>query len=133
MLPTQVELTGDTIDLKGKVLFDTAKAIIKPESYPLLQEVVQIMQDHPEIERVRVEGHTDSRGSDSYNMNLSKERAASVMAFLIDRGIDSARLESEGYGETRPLDPREIPEAWEQNRRVVFFVVQWAPGRGPNP
>ena len=66
---------------------------------------------------------TDSRGSVSSNQRLSEARAASVLEYLADLGVDRARLESHGYGEERPLDPREVPEAWEKNRRVDFFVA----------
>ena len=123
--PTQVELTVEKIEIKGEVYFDTAKATIKPESFPLLDEVAQVMFDHPEVLRLRIEGHTDSRGDNAYNLNLSKERAASVLGYLTDKGVAADRLESEGYGESKPLDKRESAAAWEKNRRVDFFVAQW--------
>jgi outer membrane protein OmpA-like peptidoglycan-associated protein len=123
--PTQVELTVEKIEIKGEVYFDTAKATIKPESFPLLDEVTQVMVDHPEVLRLRVEGHTDSRGDDSYNLQLSKDRAASVMAYLTDKGVAAERLESEGFGESKPLIRGENTAAWEKNRRVDFFVAEW--------
>lgn len=123
--PTQVELTVDKIEIKGEVFFDTAKASIKPESFPLLDEVAQVMADHPEVLLLRVEGHTDSRGQDDYNLQLSKDRAASVLAYLVDRGVAAERLESEGFGETKPLVRGENEDAWSKNRRVDFFVKRW--------
>ncbi len=124
--PTQVALTVEKIEVKGEVYFDTAKATIKSESNPLLDEVAQVLKDHPEILRLRIEGHTDSRGDAAYNLQLSKDRAAAVRAYLEAKGVDAARLESEGFGESKPLDKRENAAAWEKNRRVDFFVKQWA-------
>jgi outer membrane protein OmpA-like peptidoglycan-associated protein len=123
--PTQVELTVEKIEIKGEVYFETAKATIQPESFPLLDEVAQVMVDHPEVLRLRIEGHTDSRGNDSYNLQLSKDRAASVLAYLVEHGVPAERLESEGFGETKPLVRGENAAAWEKNRRVDFFVAQW--------
>jgi OOP family OmpA-OmpF porin len=74
------------------------------------------------VRRVRIEGHTDNRGDDAYNLQLSQERAASVRAYLVKQGVAAKRLSSIGYGETQPLDPRETEEAWSQNRRVDFWV-----------
>ena len=85
-----------------------------------------ILLDHPEIELVRIEGHTDSRGSEASNQSLSDKRAASVRKYLIDKGVEEARLNSIGYGESKPVDPREVPEAWEKNRRVDFFIEKRA-------
>jgi outer membrane protein OmpA-like peptidoglycan-associated protein len=124
--PTQVELTVEKIEIKGEVYFDTAKATIKPESFPLLDEVAQVMKDHPELLKLRIEGHTDSRGGDAYNLQLSKDRAASVLQYLVEHGVEAGRLESEGYGETKPLDKRENEAAWSKNRRVDFFIAERA-------
>ncbi len=122
--PTQVELTAEKIEIKGEVFFDTAKATIQPDSFALLDEVVQVMKDHPEVLRLRIEGHTDSRGDAEPNLVLSRERAAAVLAYLQDKGVAPERLESEGYGETRPLDKRENEAAWKKNRRVDFYISQ---------
>jgi OOP family OmpA-OmpF porin len=119
-----VELTAEKIEIKGEVFFDTAKATIQPDSFALLDEVVQVMKDHPEVLRLRIEGHTDSRGDAEPNLVLSRERAAAVLAYLQDKGVAPERLESEGYGETRPLDKRENEAAWKKNRRVDFYISQ---------
>ncbi len=68
--------------------------------------------------QVRVEAHTDSSGADAYNLGLSKRRAASVVDFLVSQGIASARLQSQGYGETKPIAPNNTPEGRAANRRV---------------
>ncbi|MCA9491201.1 MAG: OmpA family protein [Myxococcales bacterium] len=121
----KVVVTRDRIDLRESVLFATASARILPASDDLLSQVAQILADYPEIELLRIEGHTDSRGDAAYNLKLSQERAASVRQWLIDHGIAGDRLESEGFGETRPLDPAQTAEAWALNRRVDLTIARW--------
>ena len=82
--------------------------------------------EHPELSRIRIEGHTDSRGSASYNLKLSKRRASAVVAYLIGKDVAAERLESDGYGETRPINPSNTEQAWTENRRVDFYVVDRA-------
>ena len=123
--PTTTTVTRDRIDLGGKIYFETAKDVIKPESYGLLEDVATIMSEYPEIRKIRIEGHTDNRGSASYNQQLSDARAASVARFLAERGVDPDRLSSIGYGEEKPVDARNNERAWAKNRRVDFFVEEW--------
>ena len=108
-----------------KINFETAKAVIKPDSFGLLDQAVKILVDYPEIRKLRIEGHTDSRGSDTYNLKLSSDRAASVMKYFIDKGVDPNRLTSQGFGESKPLDPANNEAAWTKNRRVDFFIELW--------
>jgi len=124
MHPILVELTRERIEIKDSVYFETAKAAIKPESYPLLDQIATILHDHPEIRRVRIEGHTDSRGDDAYNLRLSQDRASAVRVYLVSKGIAAKRLSAIGYGETRPLDHRDVEAAWSQNRRVDFWIEE---------
>lgn len=124
MYPAKVIIEGERIDLQDSVFFNTAKATIKPVSFELLDEVAETLIDHPELTKVRIEGHTDSRGSAAYNLDLSKRRAASVRQYLISKGVEAERLESEGYGETRPLNPENNERAWAVNRRVDFYVLE---------
>ncbi len=124
VVPAMAEIVGDKIDIKESVYFKTASAIIKPESFPLLDEVATIVLDHPELTKIRIEGHTDSRGSASYNKKLSDERAASVRQYLIDKGVEGSRLSRVGYGEEKPIDKANNAKAWEMNRRVDFFVEE---------
>lgn len=105
------------------VFFATGKDVILPLSHPILKLVAKTFQDNPWVKKVRVEGHTDSVGSDATNLDLSKRRAASVMKFLIERGVDPARLESEGYGETRPVDTNDTEDGRSRNRRVDFIII----------
>ncbi len=124
LFPTLIEVTRDKIEIADKVYFDTAKASIRPESHPLLDQVSAVLQARTDILRVRIEGHTDARGSADANRRLSDDRAASVRAYLLATGIDPARLTSIGLGEDQPVDDRNIAEAWERNRRVEFFIEE---------
>jgi outer membrane protein OmpA-like peptidoglycan-associated protein len=114
------------------VYFDLDRDVIRAESYPVLDAVVAVLLDTPELERLEVQGHTDSRGSAAYNRDLSERRAASVRRYLEQHGVDPARLQSHGYGEDAPLLPDARSEAAHaQNRRVQFIVLTLAEG-GPD-
>jgi OOP family OmpA-OmpF porin len=119
-----VTLESDRVRLKGSVHFDTDKAVIKPESFPLLDEVVGVLSKHPELHHVRVEGHTDNRGSWAYNQDLSKRRAASVMDYLAQHGIDRKRLLSAGFGYDRPIADNDTALGRAKNRRVEFRLLE---------
>lgn len=132
--PTVTDETSgqDVIAIDGsKIYFDFDKATIKPESKPVLDSVVTYMNKYPNI-NVKVESHADARGSDKYNMELSKRRAASTVNYLVENGIDKGRLTSEGYGESRPVNdctkPNMCTEAqYAKNRRSVFVVSNRKP------
>jgi outer membrane protein OmpA-like peptidoglycan-associated protein len=126
----KVVVSRDRIELQDTVNFETGRAVIKSDSFGLLDQAVQILVDYPEIERLRIEGHTDSRGSASYNEKLSAARAASVMQYFVDKGVDEGRLQSVGFGESRPLDPAKTEEAYAKNRRVDFFIETWNEANG---
>jgi OOP family OmpA-OmpF porin len=118
-----VQVTGTKIELKQKVHFATAKTKILPRSFPLLTEVAKVLKDMPNIS-VRIEGHTDSRGNDNYNLRLSQGRADSVRTFLLKQGIDGSRMEAVGYGESRPIESNNTRQGREANRRVEFFITK---------
>ena len=105
------------------VLFDLNKATIRPESYETLNAVAETMKEFPNT-RFLIEGHTDSQGSDAYNMKLSKERAASVKDYLIKQGLPANRLSSEGFGETRPVASNATAAGRQQNRRVEISLIE---------
>jgi len=117
-----VVVTKTKIELKQTIYFETAKATIKRVSYPLLDEVAQALEDHPKI-RVRIEGHTDSRGTDTFNLKLSDSRANSVRNYLIRRGIDADRMVAKGYGESVPIADNRTKAGRAQNRRVEFVII----------
>lgn len=116
--PIEIEVTDQQIRLSGAVHFDTGSAKLVQESHALLDEVVLVMKDNPSIKKLRIEGHTDSRGSEEFNQRLSEARAASVKAYLVRQGVDADRLEAQGYGESRP-----ISDNLDENRRVDFVIV----------
>jgi OOP family OmpA-OmpF porin len=122
--PKRVEVTADKIVIKEKIQFDLNKATIRPESNGLLNEIVEVMKENPQIKKVSIEGHTDSNGSNEYNTKLSDERAKSVMGYLTSHGIDAARLTAKGWGEAKPIDDNTTDAGREQNRRVEFLIVE---------
>jgi outer membrane protein OmpA-like peptidoglycan-associated protein len=124
-----VQMQKGAINVLGNITFDTNKDTLKPESFPVLDAVVVLLKEHSEIKRLRVEGHTDSQGSMALNMDLSRRRALTVLHYLISKGIDPARLESEGYGPTRPEAPNTTVLGRAKNRRVDFTIVE--PGSAP--
>ena len=97
--PARAALVRDRIELRDSVFFETDSATLDPQSHELLVEVAEIILDHPELALVRVEGHTDARGTDAYNLDLSDRRAASVVDFLEAQGVEPGLLVSEGFGE----------------------------------
>ena len=124
MEPSKAEVTAERIDINDSVYFETNKAVIKAESFGLLDDVAAILKAHDELTLIRIEGHTDSRGDNDFNKDLSQRRAESVKAALVERGVEAARLQAVGYGEEKPLDPAETEAAWAKNRRVDFFVAE---------
>lgn len=111
------------IELLRKVFFRTNKAIIRPKSFRLLNNVAKVLNAHGEIDKVRVEGHTDDRGRDAYNLELSQRRAESVVAYLVKRGVALERLEAVGYGETKPIANNKRKKGRAENRRVEFTIL----------
>jgi outer membrane protein OmpA-like peptidoglycan-associated protein len=131
----RVRLEGSRIVILDKVYFATSKDVILPRSFPLLQQVASVLKANPQLERVRVEGHTDDQGSDASNQDLSQRRANSVRAFLVKAGIAPERLEAVGYGEAKPVDTNKTARGRENNRRVEFNVLKVAgsPAEGEAP
>ena len=121
--PQKVTIKYKQIVIEEQIQFETGKAIIQPVSFPILDAVVQVMNDYPQLE-VRIEGHTDNVGGDSTNLALSKDRADAVFEYLLAAGIDGRRLSTEGYGETRPIDTNKTPQGRQKNRRVEFHITK---------
>jgi outer membrane protein OmpA-like peptidoglycan-associated protein len=105
----------------GDVLFDTAEAGLKPGATTTIDRLAQFMRDYPE-RSVRIEGHTDSTGSDETNRSLSERRAMAVREALVSRGIDATRVMTLGVGEARPVASNDTPAGRQQNRRVEVIV-----------
>ena len=120
-----VVVTREKIEINEKIYFETDKAVIKSNSHDLLDAVAATLRQFSQIDRVEIQGHTDSRGDDEYNLDLSQRRADAVKAFLIERGqVSASRLTSRGYGETQPVDASETRSAWSKNRRVEFIILK---------
>ncbi|MFO0695166.1 MAG: OmpA family protein [Polyangiales bacterium] len=121
-----VVMTGDRLEILEKVMFRTGSASIDRRSNALLDNVARVLAAHPEITRLRVEGHTDSKGNAQRNQQLSQRRAQAVVTYLVRRGhVDASRLVAEGFGSSRPVVENATTEAeYEQNRRVEFHIVR---------
>ena len=117
-----ITIVDDKIVLSQKIFFAKGKTVVLPKSFPLLNEVAQALKDKNKI-TVRIEGHTSNEGSDASNLKLSQGRANAVRQYLIDQGIDGARMESKGYGESLPLESNAKEPGREKNRRVEFFIT----------
>jgi OOP family OmpA-OmpF porin len=122
--PKFIHLEGSTVRVLQQVHFETGSATILPDSFPMLTEIVQLLKANPSIKKMRIEGHTDNRGGADMNLDLSKRRAASVREWLVQHGIDSGRLESEGYGLTRPIESNDTDAGRAANRRVEFKITE---------
>jgi outer membrane protein OmpA-like peptidoglycan-associated protein len=127
-----VVVKKDKIEIKQQVHFATGKSAVLSDSFDLLNQVGQVLKDLPEIKKIRVEGHTDSVGSDASNMKLSQDRANSVKAYLVKQGIDPARLEAVGYGPTKPIASNATSKGKAANRRTEFNIVE-RDGQAPSP
>ena len=109
-----------TLLLQG-VKFETNKDTLLPESIPILDNAIATLKRYPEV-NIEVQGHTDSRGSDAYNMDLSARRAETVLKYLRDGGVTN-QLTSRGYGETDPIASNDTDEGRQQNRRVILYPL----------
>jgi outer membrane protein OmpA-like peptidoglycan-associated protein len=119
-----VPKVGERIVLKG-ITFDFNSAVIRPSSYPVLDDAARVFKAKPTI-RVEIGGHTDSVGSDAYNMKLSNERANAVREYFIRyHNIDPNRLIAVGYGETQPIADNRTRSGRDMNRRIEFKVLSW--------
>jgi large repetitive protein len=119
------------LEIQDKVYFALNKAEILPRSDNLLDQIAKTLERHPWIKKVRIEGHTDDVGRDSYNRDLSNRRAHSVLDALARRGVAADRLESVGYGEANPIDSNATLEGRAHNRRVEFVITEQEGARPP--
>jgi outer membrane protein OmpA-like peptidoglycan-associated protein len=110
-----------TIRLPGSILFDFDSAAVRPDAERTLGEVLEVIQAYAG-QPVRVEGHTDSIASEAYNQKLSERRAASVVDWLATHGVEPTRLETVGWGESRPVGDNGTSEGRQQNRRVEVII-----------
>jgi outer membrane protein OmpA-like peptidoglycan-associated protein len=122
--PSRVRVQPDRIALAEPIAFDTGKATIKHESQALLDEVAHALAGNGWIEQLEIGVHSDERGADAYNLRITADRAAAVAAYLVAHGVAAARVQSRGYGETRPLCHEHNEACWARNRRTELIVVK---------
>jgi flagellar motor protein MotB len=113
---------GSSVVLEN-IFFDFNKTDLLPASYAELDKVVEFMLEE-DIKLIEIAGHTDNEGSDAYNLKLSEGRAASVVNYLISKGVKPERMTNMGYGESRPVDTNQTEEGRAQNRRVEFTLIK---------
>lgn len=118
----QQQIFEEKIVITQKIHFEFNRSNIRPISFPILDDVVGVLNQNPQISLVRIEGHTDSIGSDAYNAKLSQRRAQAVRDYLVNKGISSSRLTSEGFGESRPVADNDTTLGRAKNRRTEFIV-----------
>ncbi|MCD6498559.1 MAG: OmpA family protein [Deltaproteobacteria bacterium] len=117
-------IVAGKIELKQKIYFDTGKATLLAMSKGLLDKVADLVKANPQVKLIRIEGHTDSRGNAKRNLVLSQRRAEAVRQYLIAKGVGPDRLQSVGYGDTRPIQPNTTRKGRAANRRVEFIIVR---------
>jgi len=118
-----INVTTERIELRQTIFFRTNKAEIMSKSYPLLDEVALVLKSRPTM-RVRIEGHTDSRGNRLLNTRLSQARADSVLTYLAGHGVAPDRMEARGFGPDQPIETNKTAMGREKNRRVEFVITQ---------
>jgi len=111
-----------TAPVFNHVLFDFDKSVLKPEGKVIVDEVIAYMKQYPN-DKVTIEGHCCSIGTDEYNMGLGQRRADSVKKYMVDNGIVAARVTTISYGESRPAVPNDTPANRKLNRRAVFVIT----------
>ncbi len=125
--PPRVVVNADRVVINEKIQFELNKATIKPDSNGLIDEIADAIKKHPELKKLRVEGHASSDGDGAANMKLSDERASAVVAALVKRGVEAKVLTAKGFGSTQPIAPNDTEEGREKNRRVDFVILEPAP------
>ncbi|MFZ5897385.1 MAG: OmpA family protein [Myxococcota bacterium] len=119
-------ISKDVINLPGAVEFETGKATFKAggTSEATLTQLKQFLDENPRITKLRIEGHTDNVGSAAANEQLSGDRALAIKKFLIEKGVDKARLLATGFGQTRPIADNSTEEGRAKNRRTEFRIAE---------
>ncbi len=120
----KVERVGEgiVVEFNSNILFAYDKSNLSENSKTNLNKLVTVLNNYPDT-NIELQGHTDSKGSDSYNMNLSQNRAGAVSGFLNSRGISNNRVSIKGFGETVPKYSNETADGRTQNRRVEFLIT----------
>jgi len=121
----RVRIDVDTrLYILDEIHFEYDSDVIRKVSYPILDEIAQTLLFNDDVRLVEVQGHTDERGSDAYNLDLSQRRAESVVRYLSSAGVGADRLRAVGFGETEPKNHGHGEKAWAENRRVEFHILE---------
>ena len=120
----KVERVGEgiVVDFSEKILFGYDRSDLSGTAEGNLDKLVKVLNDYPDT-NIEIQGHTDSRGSDDYNMGLSERRAAAVSQYLRNKGVASSRVTTKGYGESAPIADNNTDDGRAQNRRVTFLIT----------
>ena len=122
--PKRVYVSAEKIVITERVYFQSGRAVIKSESYSLLDDVAAVLNQAERVKKVEIQGHTDSQGDDGFNMRLSQDRADAVRDYLVTKGnVAEGRLSAKGYGETLPVDTNRTSSGRQNNRRVEFKIL----------
>ncbi|HYO67609.1 MAG TPA: OmpA family protein, partial [Archangium sp.] len=118
-----VAIQKGKLEIKEQVFFATGKAVIQPRSFKMLDQVARVLQQHPEVDKMVIEGHTDNRGNAEANRKLSLARAEAVKVYLVSKGVEPSRLEAKGFGPDQPIASNKTDKGRAANRRVEFIIV----------
>lgn len=119
-----VKVEKDAVVGLNSIFFDFEKAVLKPESFPELDRIVDLMNTKPTMS-IEVHGHTDNIGSHAHNQKLSQKRASAVKEYLLSKAINASRVTSKGFGETKPIVSNDDEKAGREfNRRVEFVIIK---------
>lgn len=120
----EVERVGEgiVVNFKDKILFGYDRSDLSSSAQHSMDNLTNVLKEYPDT-NIEIQGHTDSKGSENYNMGLSQRRAASVANYLRGNGIDELRIKPIGYGETTPVADNSTDDGRAQNRRVTFLIT----------
>ena len=118
-----VAIQKGKLEIKEQVFFATGKSVIQSRSFKMLDQVAKVLQQHPEVDKMVIEGHTDDRGNPESNRKLSQARAEAVKGYLVSKGVEPARLEAKGFGPDQPIASNKTEKGRAANRRVEFIIV----------
>ncbi|MGN6104032.1 MAG: OmpA family protein [Kofleriaceae bacterium] len=118
----EIAIENDRIILDERVLFDLDRARVRTRGRVVVAEIAKLWQQHPDWQRLTIEGHADVRGTDAYNEKLSLLRAERVRRVMVQLGLAESRIDTIGYGRSRPRDPGGTEHAHQRNRRVEFVI-----------
>lgn len=122
--PPMVDVQKKEVVIAEAVLFDFNEATLRPDGDVILRQVVGVLQSHPELKLVEIQGHTDDKGEAAYNLDLSQRRVETVMAWLVSQGVAAERLVAKGYGESSPIKTNSTEAGRAANRRVQFMILK---------